>query len=478
MKEGFLVSENTQNPNHGKKMMWAVHSFFILGALVSAFLAFYYILVHRPEEYNINIKLINETWFNYIVLFLTSSILFVCGSRLKLDSKIRAIKVLLAIYISVYVAELYLNFKPKYYKSRQFEVVEKLRQMGLDAQRDIGGIRFIASNGLETKGERIFPLGGISNKKTVMETTHNSSGLHTIIETDEHGFNNKKGLYNSGDVDIVIVGECTLEYAGENDPYEENIGEQLRKLNYKTINLAKQGSLHLLYLAALKEYAEPLKPKVVIFSAGGNLDNYALPSSPLLNKYLSDQNFTQNLISRQIEIDNILIEYLYQNWEESQLPKTLYEKLSSFSPIETIKLTNFRNYIIDFVALLNSPANSEVSERSSERSSEGYSEHFVAVITMAQQLVSSWGGKLYILNSSGPAGLRYEYQNEASFEEFYAGLGIGLMHMGKEVFDVHPDPLSLLPNRTNGHPNGEAKRLWAKAIAKRLQEDGFMPRNH
>ena len=125
-----------------------------------------------------------------------------------------------------------------------------------------------------------------------MESTFNSSDLHTIITTDEHGFNNKKGLYNSGDVDIVILGECTLEYAGENDPYEENIGEQLRKLNYKTINLAKQGAEYLQYLAILKEYAKPLKPKVVILSAGGNLGNYVLPPSPLLNKYLTDENFT------------------------------------------------------------------------------------------------------------------------------------------------------------------------------------------
>ena len=78
---------------------------------------------------------------------------------------------------------------------------------------------------------------------------------------------------------------------------------------------------------------------------------------------------------------------------------------------------------------------------------------------------------------SGPAGHRKEYQGEGNVEEIYTDLGIELMHMGKEVFDVHPDLLSLLPNRTNNHFNGEAKRLMAKAIAKRLQTDGFMPRS-
>jgi hypothetical protein len=146
----------------------------------------------------------------------------------------------------------------------------------------------------------------------------------------------------------------------------------MRKLNYKTINLAKQGAYFLQYLAVLKEYAEPLRPKVVIFSAGGNLDNHMLPTSSILNKYLTDQNFSQNLISRQIEIDNLLIEYLYQNWEKPQSPKSLHEKLSSLSPIETLKVTNFRNQIIDFVNLLFLPANSEVSEGSSEGSTEDF----------------------------------------------------------------------------------------------------------
>jgi hypothetical protein len=47
----------------------------------------------------------------------------------------------------------------------------------------------------------------------------------------------------------------------------------------------------------------------------------------------------------------------------------------------------------------------------------------------------------------------------------------------KEVFDVHPDPLSLLPNRIDGHPNGEAKLLMTKVIAKRTQADGFISRS-
>jgi len=64
-----------------------------------------------------------------------------------------------------------------------------------------------------------------------------------------------------------------------------------------------------------------------------------------------------------------------------------------------------------------------------------------------------------------------EQGTDENFEEAYLKLGIEVIDMKKEVFDVHPDPLSLYPGRVNGHFNGEAKRLMAKVIAKHLEDD-------
>jgi len=227
------MKENDKTDNQKKGALWAANSIFISGILISVFLAFYYFLSHMPADLKINLKLFSSSWFGYIVFFITSAILFFLGLRLKDDVKVDLSKYLLAIAFSGYSIEFYLHFNlAKTYKkpvSSQFETVRELRQKGIDAYRDMGGKNAFWSDGLEAENGKIYPLGGISGKTTVLQAQ--SYGYHPIIKTDEHGFNNKKGFYNKDDVDIIVLGECTIEYNGSKDPYEENIGEQLRKLN-------------------------------------------------------------------------------------------------------------------------------------------------------------------------------------------------------------------------------------------------------
>ena len=91
----------------------------------------------------------------------------------------------------------------------------------------------------------------------------NESGFYPIIETDEHGFNNPKGLYKKNEVDIMFTGDSFAE--GHAVHTDETIGAVLRKLNYNVINIRKAGSGSLIQLATLKEYAEPLQPKIVLW---------------------------------------------------------------------------------------------------------------------------------------------------------------------------------------------------------------------
>ena len=314
------MGEPSRNPNHSKKALWFANTIFVLGSMISALLAIY--SFQRFSEINLgpNVKSFQSIWVKYIIFFIISTILLSLVLRLKSSLKIGLSKLFLAIVISAYSIEFYLELgvkkmvEAKKEMKSQFEMVREFRQEGFDSDRDIGGARFIDSNGLETEEGKIFPLGGISNNKTVMEI--NNLGFHPVIETDEHGFNNKKGLYNKDDVDIVILGGCNVEYVGMYDPYEENLGEQLRKLNFKTINLSKQGADPLIKLASLKEFAEHLKPKVVILPYGDDLSSYVIrQSAPFLHKYLYNKNFKQDLISRQPEVDGLLKEYLYQKRE-------------------------------------------------------------------------------------------------------------------------------------------------------------------
>ena len=44
----------------------------------------------------------------------------------------------------------------------------------------------------------------------------------------------------------------------------------------------------------------------------------------------------------------------------------------------------------------------------------------------------------------------------------------------KEVFDIHPDPISLFPFKMNGHYTVEGYNLISKIIYKRINDDGLL----
>ena len=54
-------------------------------------------------------------------------------------------------------------------------------------------------------------------------------------------------------------------------------------------------------------------------------------------------------------------------------------------------------------------------------------------------------------------------------------LEIPIIDIHREVFDSHPDPLSLFPFRVSIHYNAEGYRFVAEAIGKRLKADGYVP---
>ena len=76
---------------------------------------------------------------------------------------------------------------------------------------------------------------------------------------------------------------------------------------------------------------------------------------------------------------------------------------------------------------------------------------------------------------------RYSTGNENPNREFVlrtvTELGIPIIDIHREVFNIHPDPMSLFPFRLNSHYNAEGYKLVAEAIGKRLEADGIFPSN-
>jgi hypothetical protein len=89
------------------------------------------------------------------------------------------------------------------------EVIADLRKQGIEAVSQVAlPVRFekqpdSRKASTNNPGVEIMPLGGIANKTTV---ACNQSGQYLVYETDEHGFHNPKGIWQSGHIDIAAVG--------------------------------------------------------------------------------------------------------------------------------------------------------------------------------------------------------------------------------------------------------------------------------
>ncbi len=94
-------------------------------------------------------------------------------------------------------------------------------------------------------------------------------------------------------------------------------------MDFNSISIGKGNNGPLLELAALKEYAEPLEPKIVlwVYSKNDLRDLETEIHSSILRKYLNEDDYSQNLISRQEEIDDVLINYVQIEWEKERIKK-------------------------------------------------------------------------------------------------------------------------------------------------------------
>ena len=274
---------------------------FVLGILYSVLLIVYaiYKIYNSPEP-------VSPAF--YIISILSCGVfatLFGLGlKRLSNNLKVNLSVLFFTIGITVYGFEIYLKFFGKtqreiiakqmgvpYDTRTGMEVLEDLRNSGVEAFPNIIPRYLINSNhsnGLTTKKGRIYPLGTISNITTILG---NESGYYPVIETDEHGFNNSKELYNKNKVDIILTGDSFAE--GESVHSNESIGAVLRQLDFNAISVGKGGNGPLTELAALREYAEPLEPKIVLWLYYMNdfkeLSNEM--QSSILKKYLNEDDY-------------------------------------------------------------------------------------------------------------------------------------------------------------------------------------------
>jgi hypothetical protein len=359
------------------------------------------------------------------------------------------------------------------------EVIADLRKQGVEAVPQVvlpvlfekrSDNRKSTTN---TRTVEIMPLGGIANKTTV---ACNQSGQYLTYETDEHGFHNPKGIWQSGHIDIAAVGNSfTLGYCV---PPDKNFVALIRRGYPATLNLGMPGKGPLQVLATLKEYALPLTPKLVLwfYSEANSLTELQYEKqNRVLIRYLRG-DFSQGLLARQPDIDQALISKIDRQTElEISSQARTQEKSGKRVDqlLEFIKLGHLRRKLgVNYGEARPEPE--ELSELELSQV-EGDLNLLRDILSEAKVRVEAWGGKLYFVYL--PSWARYaqppvvEVKARTSTLSLVSTLGIPMID-ATAAFQAQRDPLSLFPFRERGQYNEVGHRVVAEKVLKTLSSGG------
>jgi len=128
----------------------------------------------------------------------------------------------------------------------------------------------------------------------------NENGYYMVYPSDRYGFNNPDSEWDAEQVEWLLTGDSFTEGVAVNPG--EDVAGQIRLITKQpTINVGRGGNGPLIELAELREYAELVKPKKVLwlYFEGNDLKELQREKfNPLLMQYMED-GFSQNLINRQ-----------------------------------------------------------------------------------------------------------------------------------------------------------------------------------
>jgi hypothetical protein len=312
---------------------------------------------------------------------------------------------------------------------------------------------------LNVNGNDLIPLAGVSNRLTLL---CNESGQWIRFRSDRRGFNNPDSVWDLDRAELVAVGDSFAQ--GHCVSPDRNFVALIRKQYPATLNLGMAGDGPLLALATLKEFAPPIKPRVVLWCYFEGNDLEELQSergSPLLRKYLSGR-FSQGELKRQNDVDDAILAQIPQlqeleetrrrhRAEQSRMRAFLRSRLTLATLRQTAGLVGGMQVDPDAAADFET-ANLDV---------------FSQVLRDAQAVVAEWGGQLvFVYLPEWAHYTRAVSRGEQYHDDVIAvtrRLGIRTIDVSR-TFDQYGDPLSLFPFRQPGHYNETGHRLTAESV--------------
>jgi len=386
--------------------------------------------------------------------------------------KINLLVFLILILLSFYLMEGFLNIKHKkfttyknstgkdYDQRTKFEIYNDLRKDDPNIVVSPPPVHF--SNNLDFD---YAPLSGIANRKTI----HcNENGYYSIYQSDRYGFNNPDKEWDKIEIDYLLVGDSMVRGACVNEPntFSGNL-KKFKKNKNGVLNLGQTGDGPLRQYATLREYLPLKKVKRVIwfYSEGNDLKelNDELKHK-ILQKYLQDLKFSQNLILKNDEVQKLLLSEL-AIVEERLRKDSLFEE------------KNKRNFLVNFLILkkiriffLQSFFNKVKETNYSFMKAD-----LKNIINLSNQLSIENNSRFYFVYL--PLYKRFQLNNNEddykSYKEIIKiveNLKIPIIDVNKELFNNIKDPLVLFPFRSPGHYNVKGYELVTRTIFKKINE--------
>lgn len=441
--------------------------------LLSGVIGSWLILAYGIKHFTLTRPTDTRLMWGFAATLLIASGLFGMALRLEKHAKVKLVLVLASTTLSIYLAELGLTIIPPSSDRLvteidsnnddprdKFTVLTEIRETGSKAYPSLIPDQYLPA--FDVDHQELFPLGGISNSTTVY---CNENGYWSIYKSDEHGFNNPSGLYTTDGIDIAIIGDSFAEGACV-EP-NETIAAVLRQQGYRTLSFGKGGNGPLVELASLAEYARPIEPEIVLWLYCETNDLTWLETEEqwdFLTPYLMVEQYSQNLVLRQSEIDNLLIQYAKR---QEQLSKTTRPNQFQVAQQPT---STFLHYVqLDQLRArlnLRLPTPIVPVPRS-----------FREVFTKAKDMVTQWGGVLYFVYL--PTGQRYQEpearlprdpKSRAEVLRIVSELNIPLIDIHEELFLTQSNPTAFF-SRGLSHFNAAGYRKVAETLGGRIRLD-------
>ena len=432
------------------------------------------IFIFNTLHYRLYFQSWSSATERFLVPVVVEGLIFL-AFRLSVPTKLVIANMLVGMMAALYAGEFYLAWRLDHRQQQAakasggvFDGRDKLRRAGVDAYPIIRGENLLVPDVqgqlhpvLTAHGRPLLPMASIPFTTVVV---CNETGAWQIYKTDRHGFNNPDEEWDVTKPAIGIVGDSFAH--GSCVPPEQNMAAVLRKRFGSAVNTGVGGFGPLFELAALREYLQPLRPRIVLwaFFVGNDL-NENLPVevlSPLLNRYLSDDNFSQDLIHRSPEIAVLLRRYLDENLTAAMnRVDNPYENLLRYVSLDRVR---------EFVGLGPIQIGYNLSSTQEEL------DLFAKILQKARDRVEGWGGKFYLVYL--PESDRYlsKFGNSSVRQAIYRGV--------KEIAEREHIPMidvaaALAEDPSPGtfyaypgsHFNAKGYKAAGEAIAAALERD-------